>query len=119
MNNEHEYGLAWHERKQKYYKDYGRKCEICGTTNHVELHHLDYDHDIGMEPDSSLMALCPQHHYDTHDDQHMEVLNSVKNLLNGVKNQEKMLENYRMCPKCEELNSPERWRCKSCNSPIV
>lgn len=113
------YGLEWAERKRKYFKDYGKRCEICNSTAKVELHHLTYDHEIGSEPDHELMALCQQHHYNSHDDSHLQALNAVKNMVNGVKNPENTAVDWKMCHECLELNPPEQDTCQTCHTRIT
>jgi hypothetical protein len=56
----------WTKRKNKYYQENGRKCAICNSSEHIQLHHLKYGN-FGEEKDQDLLALCRFHHTDFHD----------------------------------------------------
>ena len=54
--------VAWTERqKEKIFEIKGDKCEKCGTTKELELHHLEYKKDIHV-----VMVLCKKCHVDLH-----------------------------------------------------
>lgn len=55
----------WEDRKNLYWQKYGKKCQICLTTNFVHLHHAFYG-DYGIEKDSNLVSLCEYHHLKFH-----------------------------------------------------
>lgn len=55
----------WRKRRSDYFKIYGRKCEICGHSKIVQLHHKLYA-DYGSEKDENLVALCRFHHEEIH-----------------------------------------------------
>ena len=56
----------WTKRKNKYFQDNGRKCAICSSSEHIQLHHLKYGN-FGEEKDVNLLALCRFHHLDFHE----------------------------------------------------
>ncbi len=56
----------WEQRKKKYYKKFGRKCEVCYSVNHIQLHHKYYGN-YGEESDEHLVALCMFHHSQLHE----------------------------------------------------
>ena len=44
----------------------GNRCQICGSNNHVEGHHI-LDHQFGGVADKeNIIALCHKHHNDVH-----------------------------------------------------
>lgn len=51
----------WEERKNHYYQAHGYTCEVCGSHQHIQLHHIWYS-SYGSEPDDQLIALCRKHH---------------------------------------------------------
>lgn len=56
----------WVERKNRYWKEHGRKCKACGGFSHVTLHHMYYSGVYGQEPDTDVIALCGGCHYKFH-----------------------------------------------------
>ena len=56
----------WEERKNRYYRDYGRLCRACGTFQNIHLHHMKYTAFDGTEPDGNLIPLCERHHDEFH-----------------------------------------------------
>lgn len=54
-------GAAWADRKKRYYSTHAKVCKACGTTQHIQLHHLTYKR-LGDELDADLMPLCHKHH---------------------------------------------------------
>lgn len=55
----------WTKRKNKYYQNHGRRCEICGSAKFIVLHHMVYG-EFGNEKDEHLMPLCKSHHEGYH-----------------------------------------------------
>jgi len=55
----------WLFRRQKLFKQRGKRCEACGTTRRVEIHHLTYAA-IGHELDEHLVILCRDCHQKRH-----------------------------------------------------
>jgi hypothetical protein len=51
----------WTDRKNAYYKKFGRRCAACDGTNRINLHHLRYG-SYGREKDEHLVPLCHEHH---------------------------------------------------------
>lgn len=58
----------WKERKNKFFKDFGRKCRACGRFSYIQVHHMVYRRqEFGMERDSDLVALCKDCHLEFHE----------------------------------------------------
>ena len=55
----------WEKRKNQYFKIYGRKCQICGSSSYIQVHHIVYK-DLGFEEDADLAGLCQSHHEQFH-----------------------------------------------------
>lgn len=55
----------WQGVKNRYYRQYGRKCAACGSVNRVHLHHMYYGN-FGKEEDADLIPLCAKHHEEYH-----------------------------------------------------
>lgn len=55
----------WKKRKIKYYQKFGKKCAVCKSIYHIQLHHLIYGN-YGFEKDEHLIALCSIHHEEYH-----------------------------------------------------
>lgn len=57
----------WKTRRNKYFRDYGKKCMVCGSCKYVQLHHIEYrNSDFGFEEDKTLIALCRDCHEEFH-----------------------------------------------------
>lgn len=58
----------WQKVREAKFAQVGRKCQICGCTEHLEVHHRHYKyrgrelHHLGC-----LMVLCRKHHQLVHD----------------------------------------------------
>lgn len=63
----------WRKRRLKFIKEQGENihCGLCGKKAfgpkggkkfRVHVHHINYDHPAGQEPDSVLRILCPSCH---------------------------------------------------------
>lgn len=59
--------LSAHTRAQKAGRERdGNSCQICGSKEHVEGHHI-VDHQFGGAANSdNIIALCHKHHNDVH-----------------------------------------------------
>lgn len=62
----------WAEKRNKNIEEYGGKCFICGSTEHLQSHHLNY-YRVGCELDSDLVCLCRDCHMKLH-----QIANDVK-----------------------------------------
>ena len=51
----------WQARKNLYWQTHPRRCAVCDSASHIQLHHIVYGH-YGREPDEHLVALCAEHH---------------------------------------------------------
>lgn len=51
----------WEDRKRRYYETHPKRCVICLTYKHIDLHHLSY-RNLGNEQDEELVAVCRFHH---------------------------------------------------------
>lgn len=56
---------AWAQRKAAYFARFHRRCEACGSTDRIDLHHADYTN-VGDERDADLVALCRGCHAECH-----------------------------------------------------
>ena len=59
--NEHLNSEKWRDLKRTIMKRRGHKCERCGSTSYLELHHKTYER-LGHERASDLELLCPLCH---------------------------------------------------------
>jgi hypothetical protein len=53
--------MEWYRKRQQAMDRAGNKCEECGSTWKLEVHHNDYAH-IGNERPEDLKVLCWHHH---------------------------------------------------------
>jgi len=56
----------WCEVRQKRLKKDGYRCALCGTTEHLEVHHLTYER-LGRERIDDLITLCKTCHKQAHE----------------------------------------------------
>lgn len=56
----------WENIKKKLFKLRGKKCEICGSKKHIQVHHLTYKRFGGKERPEDLQILCGKHHMKVH-----------------------------------------------------
>jgi len=52
---------TWRRKRQRKFKQVGRKCELCGAVRQLEVHHLHYD-SLGKEKLADLQVLCTECH---------------------------------------------------------
>ena len=55
----------WFSVKQNLFKLRGKKCEMCNSTDDIQVHHLHYDN-IYMELPTDLLVVCKTCHRDIH-----------------------------------------------------
>ncbi len=55
----------WRTTRQRKLEAVGRRCQLCGDTHRIEIHHNRYDH-LGAEPMDDLIALCHDCHQHFH-----------------------------------------------------
>lgn len=62
----------WFEFRKKVFKKRGRKCEVCGCKDHLQVHHMKYrwpklawEYDI-----KDMRVLCPRCHAEAHGKQY-------------------------------------------------
>lgn len=55
----------WDDRRKEYSSIHPCKCEVCGSNNQVQLHHICYDR-LGYEKDMDLVPLCKDCHDNIH-----------------------------------------------------
>lgn len=51
----------WQKTRRRCIDRYGKKCFCCNQTEHLQAHHLTYDH-LGFERDDELVCLCGDCH---------------------------------------------------------
>lgn len=51
----------WAEKRSKMMDIAGYACEVCKSTNNLQVHHLTYDHLYNEKP-SDLVVVCGKHH---------------------------------------------------------
>lgn len=57
----------WKNRRNKYFKDFEKKCFICNSIKYIQVHHLEYDNKLfGIEKDEMLVSLCLDCHEQFH-----------------------------------------------------
>ena len=55
----------WAKKKQELFQEKGKKCELCGSTKHIHVHHLTYER-IYNELIIDLQPLCRACHEKEH-----------------------------------------------------
>jgi 5-methylcytosine-specific restriction endonuclease McrA len=53
---------AWHARRLLALYKAGYRCQICGSREHLQVHHNNYER-LGHELDSDLIVLCQDCHW--------------------------------------------------------
>lgn len=56
----------WQEIRKKVFKEYGYRCDQCGSTKNLHIHHITYEN-LGEEDISDLVPLCENCHKKLHD----------------------------------------------------
>ena len=51
----------WQVRRENFYSKHGKVCRCCGSTENIDLHHLNYNR-LGYEEDEDLVPLCRDCH---------------------------------------------------------
>jgi hypothetical protein len=51
----------WASKRASYWRLRGKKCQVCGSTDRLEVDHLDYTR-LGHELMTDLLGLCHDHH---------------------------------------------------------
>ena len=52
---------AWQTRRQRALERAGHRCQVCGRTSRLQVHHVTY-RNLGHEADIDLTALCWECH---------------------------------------------------------
>ena len=52
---------AWFARRQRALQRAGNRCQVCGRSYWLHVHHVSYDH-LGHERDIDLTVLCSECH---------------------------------------------------------
>lgn len=53
----------WQDKRQAYFKKYGKRCQACGTyKGPIHVHHMDYSRFGGREYLTDLCGLCAECH---------------------------------------------------------
>jgi len=47
----------WHVRRQRALKLAGNRCQVCGESRGLQVHHVSYEH-LGQEADADLTVMC-------------------------------------------------------------
>jgi len=48
---------AWRIRRQRAIERAGKRCQVCGESRWLQVHHVTYAH-LGNEPDADLTVMC-------------------------------------------------------------
>lgn len=65
----------WQAIRKRLYREYDYKCDRCGSSKNIQVHHLTYEN-LGEEKDEDLVVLCQKCHSELH-----EPFNSIDYLL--------------------------------------
>lgn len=57
--------VKWKKRRERYWKEHGRDCKACGSTDKPTVHHVHYGY-LGREEDEHIIGLCWDCHQDFH-----------------------------------------------------
>ena len=63
----HYHTERWRRRRIAYFEKHPKVCALCSSHDNINLHHKDYPHYIGEEPDDTLIPLCRRCHAKHHD----------------------------------------------------
>lgn len=64
--NEYINSTKWEEKRKEIIDTYGGKCYICGTTDNLQGHHLNYE-SLGSENSDNVVCLCADCHKKIHE----------------------------------------------------
>lgn len=56
----------WQKIRQEVFKEYGHRCDQCGSSKNLRVHHITYEN-LGEEQISDLVPLCEDCHKKLHD----------------------------------------------------
>ena len=76
---------TWRKKRRKVLRRAEFKCEECGATGHLEVHHLTYKR-FGQEPLSDLKALCFDCHQVKHEDKYLPMDSVSKAFREALRN---------------------------------
>lgn len=48
---------AWHIRRQRALTRAGNRCQVCGESRRLQVHHVSYEN-LGREKDADLTVMC-------------------------------------------------------------
>ena len=65
MKRDYRKSRAWRNKRKLKIQMSGYGCDVCGTSEKIEVHHLSYTH-FGDERVSELQVLCSACHSDAH-----------------------------------------------------
>lgn len=68
LYNRYMHSAKWRNKREQVFRRYGRRCQQCGSTVRLHVHHKRYPHPLffGWEPLSWLQPLCKAHHEQVH-----------------------------------------------------
>ena len=52
---------TWDRRRKRAIEDANNRCQLCGTADRVQVHHLSYDN-LGNERQEDLLVVCRECH---------------------------------------------------------
>jgi 5-methylcytosine-specific restriction endonuclease McrA len=55
----------WERRRLRAIDEVGGACQMCGSTDRIQVHHLNYDN-LGNEKPEDLLVVCRQCHRKVH-----------------------------------------------------
>lgn len=67
---------AWKRKRAKVIAERGSKCEVCGATSGIQVHHKTYKR-LGREAPSDLQILCGGCHANSHEGEKVGALDPV------------------------------------------
>lgn len=74
-------------------KKYDGKCEVCGSDNKINIHHLTYER-MGAETEDDLMCLCESCHKAVHSKMIFERMGTRKEIVRGYKKFKKIRKKF-------------------------
>ena len=67
---------TWRRRRSRFLERKGSKCEVCGSTDNITVHHKTYAR-LGNERDRDLQVLCSGCHNNLHEGKHGVVVDTM------------------------------------------